>query len=48
MRPDNANLRNSSFPEKTLFNTLYPVNKNINTINKTKIAPNSSEITAIM
>ena len=41
-----ANFKNSSFPTKTLFNTLYPVNKKIITINKTKIAPNSSEMTA--
>ena len=34
-RPTNANLRNSSLPEKTLFITLRPINRNIITINTT-------------
>ena len=48
IKPTNANFINSSFSIKTLFKTLKAMYKNKIIINKTNIAPNSSEITAII
>jgi hypothetical protein len=44
--PINASFKNSFLFKKTGFQTLQPINKNSIIINKTKSAPNSSEITA--